>query len=71
MINTQTHTTMENRINKIKRETEKAILVTIIASCFVTDQEIKRDVWFPKSQIIDNVIKDWIWDVKVKELKEE
>jgi len=59
-------------LGKVKRETEKAVLVDATLYQEETDQSITRGVWFPKSQMDEHGAgKYWLCERKAQELVEE
>ena len=57
---------------EIKRETEKAVLVTVKIELCNIEREVSRDVWFPKSQLDkDGNPNEWIVARKWEELRDE
>lgn len=55
---------------KPKKETEKAIIFEIVLACIKTDQEVRRTVCLPKSQIVNGEIPTWLATAKENELLE-
>lgn len=60
---------METTKLNIKRETEKAVLISAILECYVTNQSVKADFWCPKSIIKNDEIPQWFINKKEDELR--
>jgi hypothetical protein len=55
---------------RIHWESEKCIGMDIVLACVVTDQTVRRRLFFPKSQVdANNTVPMWLWRVKVEEAK--
>lgn len=63
----------------IKKETKKAVMIEVtyyfefapmggFVSSLVRSKTVKRDTWFPKSQIKDGKPSDWICSRKAEEM---
>lgn len=51
-------------------QSEKCVGMDIVLACVVTDQTVRRRLFFPKSQIDANgTVSLWLWNLKVEEAK--
>ena len=57
-------------IHNIIKETEKAICCRVHVEELLSEQEISRNIWIPKSMISNNTIPTWLWNKKVEEVLE-
>jgi len=60
-----------NISGKIRKETEKAVAITITFVCPYTDQSVSRLMWIPKSIIKDSIVPEPFWNKKIHEMKSE
>ena len=56
---------------KIRRETEKAVAITITFVCVHTDQAVNRLMWIPKSLVRNGAVSEWFFNKKIEEMKSE
>lgn len=54
---------------KIRRETEKAVAISITFVCVHTDQEVDRLMWIPRSLVANNKVAEWFFTKKIEEMK--
>jgi len=58
-------------INKIDRETEKAVAVKVAFDAYNLERTFRRLIWFPKSMVKDMAVQGWLIAAKVREAGEQ
>lgn len=51
-------------------QTERAVGVVVNIDYIDVEKDVKRTVWFPKSQIVNGAVKGWLINAKLRELRE-